>query len=252
MVPAVFGDQGESEDGVAGTGESSLRRGFQPVSNTDRVAQQIRTAIITGELKPGQPLMERDLAEQLGLSKTPIREALKLLSRSGLVVSSAYRGSLVRVVDADMARSIFHVRLLLEPDAVRLAVPRLSAERLDTARSALAQAAIAAEDENYNELTLWNREFHRTLYRDCGNPVLCSFLDQISDLVALLGPGWIRMRVDRESIPRTEATAHEQILRAAEERDADRTADLLHRHIVEARAILEFLDLPGRADTDGG
>jgi DNA-binding GntR family transcriptional regulator len=248
----VFDELNPDGDAVAGIGESSLRRGFQPVSNTDRVAQQIRNAILAGELKPGQPLMERDLAEQLGLSKTPIREALKLLSRSGLVVSSAYKGSLVRVVDAAMARSIFDVRVLLEPEAVRLAVPRLTAEHLATARSALNQASVAAVEENYTALTLWNREFHRTLYRHCGNPVQCQFLDQISDLVALLGPGWIGMRTDRDAIPRTEATAHEQILRAADEGDAERAAELTRRHVEEARDALTFLDQQAATETDKG
>jgi DNA-binding GntR family transcriptional regulator len=239
-----------SPDDPGRSGEPSLLRGFQPVSHTDRVAEQIREAILAGELKPGQALVERDLAEQLGLSKTPIREALKLLSRSGLVVSTTYRGTLVRVVDGDMARSIFDVRLLLEPDAVRLSVPRLGPEHLQATRAALAKADAAAEENNYNALSLWNREFHRGLYQHCGNPVQCSFLDQISDLVALLGEGWRRMRYDGDAIWHNEAVEHEQILRAVEAGDADGAAELLRAHVAEARSALAFLDLPGPDTAD--
>ena len=84
----------------------------------------ISRAILTGELPPGRSLVEADLATALGVSKTPVREALKTLAGAGLVTMSPYRGATVRAIDDATARSIYDMRLLLEPEAVRRAVAR--------------------------------------------------------------------------------------------------------------------------------
>src|SRR5690606_2540701 len=93
-------------------------------SRTQYVLEEIRRRILTGRLSPGQALVETDLAAQFGVSKTPVREALKTLAGTGLVVMSQYRGVTVRMVDADMAREVYDVRLLLEPEALGRAVRR--------------------------------------------------------------------------------------------------------------------------------
>src|SRR5215510_8322194 len=86
-----------------------------PVSRTDLIHDELRSAILRGDLRPGTPLVERELAERLGVSKTPVREALKILAQRGLVTLSTFKGAQVREVDAPLARSIYEVRLLLEP-----------------------------------------------------------------------------------------------------------------------------------------
>ena len=99
-------------------------------SRTVAVLDAIKHAILAGELKPGQPLVETDLAEVLGVSKTPVREALKTLAGAGLVTMSPYKGAAVRVVDDAQARHVYDARLLLEPEAVARSVtarPRLGA-----------------------------------------------------------------------------------------------------------------------------
>ena len=82
-------------------------------SRTVAVLDAIKHAILTGELKPGQSLVETDLAATLGVSKTPVREALKTLAGAGLVTMSPYRGAVVRMVDDEHARHIYDLRLLL-------------------------------------------------------------------------------------------------------------------------------------------
>src|SRR5271163_789706 len=91
-------------------------------SRTVAVLEAIKHAILTGELKPGQSLVETDLAEVLGVSKTPVREALKTLAGAGLVTMSPYRGAVVRVVNDEAARHVYDARLLIEPEALRRAV----------------------------------------------------------------------------------------------------------------------------------
>src|SRR5438034_9889160 len=87
------------------------------LSRADVIADRIRTAILRGDFQPGQALVERDLAAMLGVSKTPIREALRTLASSGLVTVVPFRGVTVRETDSDLARAIYEVRLLLEPVA---------------------------------------------------------------------------------------------------------------------------------------
>lgn len=191
-------------------------------SRTQYVLDAIKHRILTGQLTPGQALVETELAAQFGVSKTPVREALKTLAGTGLVVMSQYKGVTVRMVDADMAREVYDVRLLLEPEALRRAVRRGAS--LDAARDALTRADDATDTA---ERSLANREFHRALYLPCGNPLLGRMLDEVRDQAALVSavawaadPSWDR-----------EAAEHREILRLALDGDADGAAGALHAHI---------------------
>ncbi|WP_405804216.1 GntR family transcriptional regulator [Streptomyces sp. NBC_00210] len=191
-------------------------------SRTQFVLEAIKHGILTGRLSPGQALVETELAAQFGVSKTPVREALKTLAGTGLVVMSQYKGATVRMVDADMAREVFDVRLLLEPEALRRTVTRRAS--LEPAQSALIGADEAADAA---QRSLANREFHRALYLPCGNPLLARMLDEVRDQAALVSavawaaePSWEQ-----------EAAQHREILRLALAGDAAGAARALHEHI---------------------
>jgi len=209
---------------------------------TAAVLDAIKRAILAGELRPGQSLVEAELAQRLGVSKTPVREALKTLAGAGLVTMSPYRGATVRTIDADTARSIYDMRLLLEPEAVRRAVLRAAgsgaagitagggldgtgdAGGFEAARRALDRADAASDEA---ERSLANREFHRALYLDCGNPLLVGVLDDLRDQTALLSAAaW-----QQEPSWRQEAGEHRAILAAATAGDADHAARLAAAHI---------------------
>ncbi|OXM44176.1 GntR family transcriptional regulator [Amycolatopsis alba] len=198
-----------------------------PASRTEVVLDEIRRGILTRELKPGQPLVEAELAARLGVSKTPVREALKVLSNSGLVTFSPYKGASVCVVDAELARSVYDVRMVLEPEAVRRSVERRSPDLLEDAAEALKEASAAIADKDQAALSLLNRRFHRALYSGCGNPLMVSMLDDLKDRAALISVvGW-------EANPswRKEWTEHKAVLAAAKKGDADGAAGLLRAHI---------------------
>ncbi|MGW2257101.1 GntR family transcriptional regulator [Streptomyces sp. NPDC004749] len=191
-------------------------------SRTQYVLEAVKHGILTGGLSPGQALVETELAARFGVSKTPVREALKTLAGTGLVVMSQYKGATVRTVDAAMAHEVYDVRLLLEPAALRRTLARRAS--LEPARAALIRAD-AAEDRA--ERSLANREFHRALYLPCGNPLLARMLDDVRDQAALVStvawaaePSWER-----------EAGEHREILRRALAGDADGAATALHDHI---------------------
>jgi len=195
------------------------------------VLEAIKHAILTGELRPGQALVETDLAEVLGVSKTPVREALKTLAGAGLVTMNPYKGAAVRVVDDDLARHVYDARLLIEPEALARAVTR--GHDWHHAHEALRRADHAPDQA---ERSLANRDFHRELYAGCGNPLLIKMLDDLRDQTALVSvaawrhePDWLRQGTTPSW--EHEAAEHRAVLRAAEDGDAERAAALLRDHI---------------------
>jgi DNA-binding GntR family transcriptional regulator len=215
-------------------------------SRTEAVLDAIKRAILAGELPPGQSLVETELAQMLGVSKTPVREALKTLAGAGLVTMSAYRGATVRAIDPASAAAIYDLRLLLEPEAVRRAVGRGAAEANPIQASPIqagpvqaagqapaawgsAHAALQASDAATDQAqrSLANREFHRALYLACGNSLLVKTLDDLRDQTALVSalsweqaPSW-----------QQEAAEHQAILAAARRGAAAEAAALLRAHI---------------------
>jgi len=199
----------------------SSRPGALP-SRTEAVLAAIKHAILTGELKPGQALVEADLAAGLGVSKTPVREALKTLAGTGLVTMSPYKGAAVREIDRAHARCIYDMRLLLEPAAAGRSVA-------GNGDWSAAQEALAAADRapDAADRSLANRAFHRAMYLACGNPLLVRTLDDLRDQTALVSAAaWAR----RPSWGQ-EAAEHLAILDAARRGDADEVRSLMRSHI---------------------
>ncbi len=209
-------------------------------SRTEAVLAAIRHAILAGEMKPGQSLVEADLAQRLGVSKTPVREALKTLAGSGLVAMSPYRGAAVRAIDPATAAALYDLRLRLEPEAVRRAVA--GGAGLQPAAAALARADAAGSDA---ERSLANREFHRALYAPCGNPLLVQTLDGLRDQTALVSAAAWRQEEQQAVRPdggqpvpgwQREAAEHRAILAAAGQGDAGLAERLLREHISQFAA----------------
>ncbi|RKT73612.1 DNA-binding GntR family transcriptional regulator [Saccharothrix variisporea] len=204
-----------------------------PRSRTEFVLNAIRAGIVNGDLPPGRPLVEAELAAGFGVSKTPVREALKLLGGSGLVTISDYKGVSVREVDVELVRSVYDVRVLLEPEALRRSVDGQAGEGWESAREALEEAEKAGSP---GARSLANRAFHRALYVGCRNPLLVEVLDGLSDRTALISTvGW-----GQSDTWASEAQEHRMILDAAERGHGLIAADLLREHIERfARAFEE-------------
>lgn len=214
-------------------------RGLRPVhtapARADLVAEELRRAILQGELAPGTALIERDIGEALGVSKTPVREAIKTLVARGLIDVSPYRGATVRRVDATFATHVYEVRLLLEPEAARLAAKRRPAEDIEDARRALGRAETAVRNRDFGLMAAHNRDFHQAFAVASGNPVLGQMLAGLQDQTTLVATqGWKR----HESWTQ-EASEHLAVLEAIEAGDAAAAGHLMHAHIESALARLK-------------
>ncbi|WP_105431855.1 GntR family transcriptional regulator [Neorhizobium sp. T6_25] len=181
----------------------------------ETIAVKIRTLILNGALRPGQPLRQEALSEQLGVSRTPLRHALQSLAEEGLVETIGYKGARVAELDQGMVDDLFEMRLVLEPLALRSALPQIT--KLDLARAEMALDAADAEEEP-SRLSALNWDFHYALYRPSNRQMLLRTIEQLNKASALA-------EVIASSIvarPKKSAAEHRKLLQAC--RDGNETS----------------------------
>lgn len=203
----------------------------------------IREAIIDGRLEPAQPLREADLAQQLGTSRTPIREALLVLENEGLVEAVPNRGAVVRSYSAEDLRELYSLRAVLEGYAARCAAERITdAELADLEASNKRFAKLRTHDERLPELAQENFRFHRTVLDAAGSARLATTVQQVTTL-PLMYKSYLEYSEDNR---RTALEHHVEILAALKQRDAGSAGALMERHVLWARdvAVAHLQDIP--------
>src|SRR5215831_6943779 len=133
-------------------------------------AEALRGRILAGELKEGSQLRQEVLAAELGVSRIPLREALRLLEGEGLVTIVPHRGAVVSVLSPEEIGELFDLRVLIEPDLIRRAIPNMTAEDLREAEDTLAGYKSAFAQRNVESWGSLNTRFHTVLYRAAGRP----------------------------------------------------------------------------------
>ncbi|HET6300081.1 GntR family transcriptional regulator [Microbacterium sp.] len=149
----------------------------------DDVYRQLRDAIVDGTLAPGESLRDGELAQWLGVSRTPVREALLRLSESGLVVARPGRSTTVAVVDEESVRNARDVVAAMQALAARLGVPRLTEEQLQAMRDANDRFTTAIEAEDAEAALAADDAFHDVLVVAAENPAIVSVLEQYTPVV---------------------------------------------------------------------
>jgi DNA-binding GntR family transcriptional regulator len=144
------------------------RRRFVTQTVADAVTRELRQRIIIGELADGMPLRQDALAEELGVSRNPVREALNRLESEGLAVSKPYCGYVVTALSADEIRELFDLRALLEPELIRHAIPRMTDRDFERAETILANYAIGLDTADVQHWGELNVAYHMALYEPSG------------------------------------------------------------------------------------
>jgi DNA-binding GntR family transcriptional regulator len=209
---------------------------MQPLytSKTELVTSMLRELIVTGELAAGTSLRQRDLAARLGVSSTPVREALRRLESEGLVSTDLHRSATVAESSLDATEENYLIRASLESLAARLAAKHITEDQLRTIEKINAQiVGLADDDAAYGAL---NRDFHFAIYQAAASPVLLSLMRM---LWQAMPDGPKVARSHHES-----AAEHGAIIDALREGDGDRAAELTHNHIVGSTHLEE--ELPKR------
>ena len=199
-----------------------------PVGNTltsARVSQAIRRAIFDGHLKPGHKIAQDALAEQLGVSRMPVREALVQLAAEGLVTLEPRRGAWVALLTLETIDEAYSLRGWLEPKAVELSVPHLSDDDLTHLAQQVATLTLAESYNDTERFVATNREFHQTLRSRCPWKKLESIVDMLWNGFPPLTPQFVaeQMAEDRSE--------HAALLKAAEQRDSKEAARVMAQHI---------------------
>jgi DNA-binding GntR family transcriptional regulator len=154
----------------------------------DLVHRKLREAILAGQFEPGQRLFERELVERMGVSRTPIREALCKLEQEGLVKTVPYKGPIVAVPTVEEARQLYEVRASLEGRAVELFTKRsddATVERLVRQHSG-DEVRRLLEQRNAKGILEANNAFHAVVTNGCGNPLLRSMIQNMYNRIILL------------------------------------------------------------------
>jgi DNA-binding GntR family transcriptional regulator len=199
-------------------------------SVVDQVYAAIRERISSGSLPRGARVHQEDLAEELGVSRTPVREALRRLAAEGLVEMRTNRGARVADVDQVGMRVSYEARTVIEPGAARLAAARRPQEQLARMRAAV--AAQRRSLRNVQRSFEANREFHLALAAASGNEFLVQFAERL--WVARIGETIYERQVQTQERMLLDVREHEQIIEAIEAGDGRRAESLVRRHLTDA------------------
>ena len=196
----------------------------------DRAYKELKTLILSEALPPGSFLSERTLAEKLGMSKTPVRSAVERLENEGFVSVSPQQGIVVRALTPEEIRNHFDLRIALETFVVRRLTGTLSAEQCKQLRAKLGEHERALQTGDVALAASSDLEFHLTLCRFWGNEELLRALWWHHDILfrtvhKLYRDDRFFQRVQQNSLE------HETLLKLLGERDGERTARYLEKHL---------------------
>ena len=200
---------------------------LQIQSVVDHVYSALRERILSGDLPRGTKLRQASLAEELGVSRTPLREALRRLSTEGLVEFSPNRGATVSELDFGDMRHAWSARVALEPGSARLAAERRDEGSIAAMRAAIEQQRAAAEDKDASFAA--NRAFHLALAAASGNPHLTRFAEML--WVPRIGVPIYQAQAAEPAGANAWADEHERITDAIEAGRVDEAERLTRAHV---------------------
>ena len=204
----------------------------------DVVVNTLRRAILKGELKPGERLMEITLADKLGVSRTPIREAIRKLELEGLVVMAPRKGAKVASITERDLNDVLEVRKGMEVLAISLACKRITGEELEKLETIEQSFQKLIESGNLTELAEMDVKFHDTIYQATNNQRLVQLLNNLREQMYRY-----RMEYLKDiAVRRTLAEEHKAICRALRERDEQQAEEYVSIHIDnQQKAIIRSL-----------
>lgn len=193
----------------------------------DIVFQTLRNAIITGELQPGERLMETQLAEKLGVSRTPIREAIRKLELEGLVVMVPRKGAQVAQFTEKDIQDVLEVRAALEALAAKLACRRMDDRSFLKLQLAIAEYSYAAKNKDLETMIEKDVEFHDIICNATQNDKLIQLFNNLKEQVNRYRITYLKNAEDSETVE----AEHLAILEALKNKDEEVASNLASKHI---------------------
>jgi DNA-binding GntR family transcriptional regulator len=201
-----------------------------PNSLSKYIGEIFANAIVEGKIKGGQRLVENEIQKRLGVSRSPIREAFRVLERKGLVVNVPRKGTFVRKISETDVEENFPIRAYLEGLAARLAVPNLKPSDIAKMESDLAIIIKSAKLKDYKTYLKHHSSFHETFIRASKNAALIEFLENLRRQSI-----WFRLSyfyvIDSSEVA---INAHREILELFKKKDFEKVDFLVRNHILWA------------------
>ena len=200
----------------------------------DVAFQKLRQAILRGELTPGQRLMEIQLAQQLGVSRTPVREAIRMLEQDGLATMIPRRGAVVSRISGQNLRDVLEVRLALEELAVQLSCVRMDESMFAKLIEANEKFAEMLQGDDIVKMAEADEHFHDIIYLASGNARLVQLEKQIREQMYRFRIEHLKEKSKRHQL----IESHKEILDALRRRDADAATMAIRSHIKAQELIV--------------
>ncbi|MCR4610410.1 MAG: GntR family transcriptional regulator [Lachnospiraceae bacterium] len=209
---------------------------FLPLRNV--VFNTLRDAILRGEMTPGERLMEIPLAHKLGVSRTPVREAIRMLENEGLAVTYPRRGAQVAKMSEKDLDDVLEIREVLDTLAVSLACDNMGEEDFDRLQQAVDEFVAATKGNDIRLIVKKDEEFHNVIYECSNNPRLRTILTNLKEQM-------YRFRFEYVKDPSTYPTLineHREILDALRARDKSKVVELTSTHLVnQTESVREII-----------
>lgn len=222
------------------------RRAVKKESLPEMIASDLRQRILSGELAEGEAIRQELLAQEYDVSRMPVREALKRLSAEGLVHWENNRGGTVVKHSLPEIGEIFDLRILIEVDLFRRAIPQMTTRDFDTCERLLAKMDGAYETEDVSHWGTYNHEYHMALYAAADRRMSVDFLERLH----LHSDRYVRIHLSVMKQREPAKQEHRKLLDLAREGDTEGGAALLAQHI--ERTKRELLSMIERQRLQGG
>lgn len=212
----------------------SLHKINKPDSLAKIAYRALRDSILSFKLQQKTVYNEMSVAQELGLSRTPVREALLRLSSEGLITFLPRKGFIVTSYTQNDIEEVFELRLILESVVIRKIANKISQKKIDTLREYIELQEQAAAENDYHSFMLSDRAFHKTFFELGGNSKLIEIVNNFQDICHMVGICYLKI----DGLYQRAIDDHLAILKSLEERDADKAVAAITNHINQVKTAV--------------
>lgn len=200
----------------------------------EMVYEELKMQILTGAIVPGTRMMEVDLAREMGVSRTPIREAIRKLEKEGLVTIEPRRGAYASRISTQDMVEILEVRQNMEGLAAYFAASRMQPDKMEELEEASENYNKAVASGNMEDMIKYDTKFHRVIVESCNNKILVQMIEQLQELVLRFRYIYYDNFRRAENMPEE----HAMIMNAIKDKDADAAREAADVHIDRLKKLV--------------
>jgi len=214
-------------------------------TSQDTALKSVRKMLALGKLKPGQQIIQDALASRLGMSRVPVREALKTLQAEGRVIHDPHRGYFVAELNSADLAEIYHLRAILEDEALRIGIPKVTTADVAAIKGFHEESLAAAAKGDLPQMATLNRKFHMAIYRLCNEERLINIIENLWDS---LDAYRVLFLTDSSNRERTNEE-HARLVQAVKQKDVKEALKIQSAHRNHALKAINHL-LSAFSETD--